>query len=135
MNPTAPVKNYKEDECMKKLRSFGGRNLTGASGGPGIPKNFAELQRLQQKMEEELKALEEQLASEEVSVEVGGGALKIIATCDRKVKDIQYDEDVYQDREMFKDLLMVAISELWEKVDKIREERTNQIILKYNPLA
>lgn len=123
---------------MKKLRSFGGKNLAPGSSGPtgaaGLPKNFAELQRLQQKMEEELRQLEESFANEEVSVEVGGGALKIIATCDRKVKDIVYDEEVYEDKEMFKDLLLVAISEVWDKVEKIREERTTEIVQKYNPL-
>ncbi|HPZ17875.1 MAG TPA: YbaB/EbfC family nucleoid-associated protein [Fervidobacterium sp.] len=121
---------------MKKMKSFGGRNLGGSSGIPGgLPKNFAELQRLQVKMEEELKSLEEAFATEEVAVEVGGGAMKIVATCDRQVKDVVYESDVLEDQEMFKDLLKAAISELWQKVDEIREERTNEIIAKYNPLA
>ncbi|MGC8820157.1 MAG: YbaB/EbfC family nucleoid-associated protein [Fervidobacterium sp.] len=119
---------------MKKLKSFGGRNLGGSSGGPGIPKNFAELQRLQEKMEQELKELETQFANEEVTVEVGG-ALKIIATCDRQIKDIVYEPDILEDQEMFKDLLKTAITEIWRKVDQVREEKTNEIIAKYNPLA
>ncbi len=119
---------------MKKLKSFGGKNLGGNSGAPGLPKNFAELQRLQEKMEQELKELENILANEEVAVEIGG-ALKIVATCDRQVKDIIYEPDILEDQEMFKDMLKTAISEIWQKVDQIREERTNEIIAKYNPLA
>lgn len=119
---------------MKKLKSFGGKNLGGSSGAPGLPKNFAELQRLQEKMEQELKELESTLANEEVTVEIGG-ALKIVATCDRQVKDIIYESDILEDQEMFKDMLKTAISEIWQKVDQIREERTNEIIAKYNPLA
>lgn len=120
---------------MKKMKSFGGRNLGGASGSPGIPKNFAELQRLQTKMEEELKNLEDVFATQEVEVEVGGGAMKMIATCDRQVKDIIYEDDVLEDQEMFKDLLKAAISELWQKVDEVREQKTDEIIAKYNPLG
>lgn len=119
---------------MKKLKSFGGKNLGGGGGGPSLPKNFAELQRLQAKMEEELKNLETTFATEEVEVEVGG-ALKIVATCDRQIKDIIYEPDILEDQDMFKDLLKTAISEIWQKVDQIREERTNEIIAKYNPLA
>ncbi|MCX7653731.1 MAG: YbaB/EbfC family nucleoid-associated protein [Fervidobacterium sp.] len=117
---------------MKKLKSFGGKNLGGT--GTSLPKNFSELQKLQAKMEEELKNLETLLANEEVQVEVGG-ALKIIATCDRQIKDIIYETDILEDQDMFKDLLKTAINEIWIKVDQIREEKTNEIIAKYNPLA
>ncbi len=120
---------------MKKLKSFGGRNLGGGGGAPGIPKNFAELQRLQMKMEEELKNLEESFAQEQVEVEVGGGALKIVATCDRQIRDIVYDKDLLDDLEMFNDMLKTAMNEVWQKVESLREEKTNEIITKYNPLA
>jgi len=120
---------------MKKLKSFGGRNLGGGGGTPGIPKNFAELQRLQMKMEEELKNLEESFAQEQVEVEVGGGALKVVATCDRQIRDIVYDKDLLDDLEMFNDMLKTAMSEVWQKVESIREEKTNEVIAKYNPLA
>jgi len=120
---------------MKKLKSFGGKNLGGGSSAPGIPKNFAELQRLQMKMEEELKNLEESFAQEEVQVEVGGGAIRIVATCDRQVKDIVYEKDLLEDLEMFNDMLRTAMGEVWQKVESIREEKTNAIIAKYNPLG
>ncbi|QAV32809.1 hypothetical protein SAMN04488510_10221 [Fervidobacterium changbaicum] len=120
---------------MKKLKSFGGRNLGGASGTPGLPKNFAELQRLQMKMEEELKSLEESFAQEQVEVEVGGGALKVVATCDRQIRDIIYEKDLLEDLEMFNDMLKTAMNEIWQKVENIREEKTNEIIAKYNPLG
>jgi len=130
------LKNQKrEDNSMKKLKSFGGRNLGGGGGAPGIPKNLAELQRLQMKMEEELRNLEESFAQEQVEVEVGGGALKIVATCDRQIRDIVYDKELLDDLEMFNDMLKTAMSEVWQKVESIREEKTNEIIAKYNPLA
>ncbi|MGQ9855130.1 MAG: YbaB/EbfC family nucleoid-associated protein [Fervidobacterium sp.] len=119
---------------MKKLKSFGGRNLGGGGSSQGIPKNFAELQRLQMKMEEELKALEESFQQEEVQVEVGG-ALKIVATCDRKIKDLVYEKDLLEDLDMFNDMLKTAMNEIWEKVEAVREEKTNAVIAKYNPLG
>jgi len=61
--------------------------------------------------------------------------MKIVATCNRQVKDIVYESDVLEDQEMFKDLLKAAISELWQKVDEVREKKTDEIIAKYNPLG
>lgn len=120
---------------MKKLKSFGGRNLGGGGNTAGLPKNFAELQRLQERMEQELKNLETTFSEQQVEVEVGGGALKIVATCDRQVKDISYEPDILEDKEMFNDLLKTAINEIWQKVEEFREEKTNEIIAKYNPLG
>ncbi|ACJ75819.1 hypothetical protein H17ap60334_03795 [Thermosipho africanus H17ap60334] len=104
---------------MKKLKSFGGKNLSG--------KSMNQLQKLQEEMQKKLQEVEEGFSNVEVEVSVGGGAIKILATADRKVKDIEIDEDLLSDGETLKDLLTAGINELMEKIEKIREEEMAKV--------
>ncbi|WP_126992713.1 YbaB/EbfC family nucleoid-associated protein [Thermosipho globiformans] len=104
---------------MKKLKSFGGKNLSG--------KSMNQLQKLQEEMQKKLQEVEEGFSNVEVEVSVGGGAIKILATADRKVKDIEIDEDLLSDSETLKDLLTAGINELMEKIEKIREEEMAKV--------
>ncbi len=119
---------------MKKLKSFGGKNLGGGGATGKMPKNLNDLQKLQNQIDKEMEKLEEEFANVEVQVEVGG-ALKVIATCDRKVKDIIYPEDLVEDKEMFKDMLIAAMSEVMQKIEETRDEKTNEIMRRYMPFA
>ncbi|ABR30409.1 hypothetical protein SU69_02775 [Thermosipho melanesiensis] len=110
---------------MKKLKSFGGKNLGG--------KSMNQLQKLQEEMQKKLQEVEEGFSNVEVDVSVGGGAIKIFATADRKVKDIEIDEDLLEDTETLNDLLIAGINELMEKIEKIREEEMAKITQNFLP--
>lgn len=58
---------------------------------------------------------------------VGGGAVRIVATCDRRVKDIEIDEDLKEDFDTLKDLLIAGMNEVMEKIEKRREEEMSKI--------
>ena len=47
-----------------------------------------------QKMQEEMKAAQEQLAREEVTGESGGGMVKIVMNCRHEIKSVQLDDQV-----------------------------------------
>lgn len=104
---------------MKKLKSFGGKNLGG--------KSMNQLQKLQEEMQKKIQEVEESFAQKEVEVSVGGGAIKIIATADRKVQELEIDEDLLEDSETLKDLLIAGMNELMEKIEKIREEEMAKV--------
>ncbi|MBT1248145.1 MULTISPECIES: YbaB/EbfC family nucleoid-associated protein [Thermosipho] len=112
---------------MKKLKSFGGKNLGG--------KSMNQLQKIQEEMQKKLQEVEGSFANMEVEVSVGGGAIKIVATADRKVKDIELDEDLLEDGETLKDLLIAGMNELMEKIEKLREEEMAKITQSFLPFG
>ncbi|MBO8160371.1 MAG: YbaB/EbfC family nucleoid-associated protein [Thermosipho sp. (in: Bacteria)] len=106
---------------MKKLKSFGGKNLGGKS------KQMNQIQKLQEEVQRKMQEIEANFSNIEVQVSVGGGAILIKATADRKIKDIEIDEDLFEDKEMLKDLLIAGMDELLEKIEEKREEELSKV--------
>jgi len=106
---------------MKKLKSFGGKSL-------GSKTNQMErIQKLQEEVQRKMKEVEENFSNVEIEVSVGGGALKLIATADRKIKNIEIDDDLLEDKEMLEDLLTAGFDELIEKIEQKREEELSKV--------
>jgi len=108
---------------LKKIKSFGGKSLGGGKQEK-LLKDFAKVQEeLQKRMEE----LESSFSEIEVEASVGGGAVKIKATCDYRVKEIEIAEDLKEDFETLKDLIVAAVNEVMEKVEQRRNEEMGKI--------
>ncbi|QTA37237.1 YbaB/EbfC family nucleoid-associated protein [Thermosipho ferrireducens] len=114
---------------MKKLKSFGGKNLGGRT------KQLNQLQKIQEEVQERMKKVEESFSQIELEVTVGGGAVKIIATADRKIKELNIDDDLYEDKDMMKDLLIAAVNELMEKIEQKREEELAKVTQELLPFG
>lgn len=67
-------------------------------------------------MEERQKEMQEKLATIQVEVEVGDGAVKVVATGDQRILDISIDKDAldWEDHEQVEDLLMTAVNRALE---------------------
>jgi len=101
---------------LKKIKGIGGKSLR--KGGGGL-KNLAKMQEeFQKKMEE----IESKYGEEVVEVTAGGGAIKVKMACDYRLIGLEYDTDILEDREMFNDLLIAAINEALQEVNKKRKE-------------
>ncbi len=107
----------------RKLRGFGGRSFK--KGGQN---QLKEIMKLQEEFQQAMQRLEERLAEERVEGSAGGGAVRVIVTCDYKVVDVEYDEDVLEDKEMFKDLLIAAFNQALENVEVRRKELANEML-------
>ncbi len=96
---------------MAKRKGFG--NI----GMGGIMKQFQTMAKNVQKVQDGFKEIE-------VEGSAGGGAVKIVATCDYVVKNVTISRDVVdpEDVEMLEDLVQAAISDLLEKINARREE-------------
>ena len=105
----------------RKLRGFGGRSFKKSQG-------LKDLMKLQEEFQRKMEELEARLEEEKVEATAGGGAVKVIVTCGYKVVDVEYDEDVVEDKEMFKDLLIAAFNQAMEKVEERRRELTSEIL-------
>lgn len=106
---------------MKKLKSFGGKSLGGKTN------QMEQIQKLQEEVQRKMKEVEENFSNVEIEVSVGGGALKLIASADRKVKEIEIEDDLLEDKEMLIDLLKAGFDELFEKIEQKREEELSKV--------
>ncbi len=113
----------------RKMRGFGGRNFRKPSQN-----QMKNLLKLQEEFQNAMAALEEKYESETVEASAGGGAVKVIVTCSYKVVDVEYDEDVVEDKDMFKDLLIAAFNQALEMVESRRKELADENLPKIGGL-
>ncbi|WP_305908281.1 YbaB/EbfC family nucleoid-associated protein [Methylomarinum sp. Ch1-1] len=77
-----------------------------------------------QKMQEDMKKAQEELASMEVQGESGGGLVKILMTGKREVRKVTIDDSlVGDDKDMLEDLVAAAINDAVHKVSKMKKEK------------
>jgi len=65
-----------------------------------------------QKMQEQMAAIQAQLAEETVTATVGGGAVKVTMTGDQRCKGVEIEPELLKDAdaEMLQDLLLTAVN-------------------------
>jgi len=85
-------------------------------GGGAMNNIMKQAMKLQQEME---KAREE-LAEKTVEATSGGGAVKVVATCSKEIRQIEIAQDVVDpdDVEMLQDLILAAVNEALRKADE-----------------
>ncbi|HBA65415.1 MAG: nucleoid-associated protein, YbaB/EbfC family [Gammaproteobacteria bacterium HGW-Gammaproteobacteria-10] len=77
-----------------------------------------------QKVQEELKKAQEELALMQVQGESGGGLVTVVMTGKREVRKISIDDSlVGDDKDMLEDLVAAAINDAVHKVAKMKEEK------------
>ena len=85
----------------------------GFNGGMPGGMNMNNLMKQAQKMQEKMAAVQLELEQKTLEVTSGGGAVKIIITGKREIKEITLDKDVVdpEDIEMLQDLILSAVNE------------------------
>ena len=96
------------------------RGMGGAMGG-GMGNLLNQMQKLQEDMEKTQAELED----EELTVTAGGGIVTLVITGQRKVKSLKIDPEVVDpdDVEMLQDVIVAAVNDALEQVEKLHEER------------
>jgi DNA-binding YbaB/EbfC family protein len=94
-----------------------------AKGGfPGFGGgNMNNLMKQAQKMQKDMEKLQSELQEKEVEATAGGGAVKVIATGKKEIKEITISRDVVDpdDVEMLQDLVLAAVNEAIRKADEM----------------
>ncbi len=95
-----------------------GFNRTPGGGGGGM---MNQIKRLQEQME----AVQAQLAVETVTATVGGGAIKVTMTGDQKCKAVEIDPELLKDSdaEMLQDMLLSAVNMALDQSRQLQSER------------
>jgi len=82
--------------------------MKGALGG---------LMKQAQKMQENMKQAQEEIAQMEVNGESGGGMVKVLMNGRHDIKKINIDESLMDDKEMLEDLVAAAVNDATRKVE------------------
>jgi len=81
-----------------------------------------------QKMQEEFKKAQEELANMQVLGESGGGLVTILMTGKREARKVTIDSSlVGDDKDMLEDLVAAAINDAVNKVAKMKKEKMASI--------
>jgi len=77
-----------------------------------------------QKMQDNFKKAQEELAAIEVQGESGGGLITILMTGKREVRKVSIDPSLLaDDKDMLEDLVAAAINDAVHKVNKMKKEK------------
>lgn len=72
-----------------------------------------------QKMQAEMKKVQDELAEKTVEATAGGGAVSVEITGALEVKKIRVEEDALEDKEMLEDLLVAAFNEAIKQAQEL----------------
>jgi len=77
-----------------------------------------------QKMQEDIKKAQEELASMQVMGEAGGGLVTILMTGKREARKVTIDDSLLgEDKDMLEDMVAAAINDAVNKVAKMKKEK------------
>ena len=81
-----------------------------------------------QKMQEDLKKAQEELALMQVQGQSGGGLVTIVMSGKREARKVTIDESLLdEDKDMLEDLVAAAINDAVNKVAKMKKEKMADI--------
>ena len=81
------------------------------------------LMKQAQQMQENMKKMQDQLASVEVEGQSGAGMVKVQMTYKYDVRRVSIDESVMDDKEMLEDLVAAALNDAVRKVEAATQEK------------
>ena len=84
---------------------------------------IAGLMKQAQQMQENMKKMQEQLASVEVEWQSVAGMVKVQMTCKYDVRRVSIDASVMDDKEMLEDLVAAALNDAVRKVEATTQEK------------
>jgi len=88
--------------------------MKGALGG---------LMKQAQKMQENMKNAQEEIANMEVKGESGGGMVSVIMTGRHDIKKINIDNAVMDDKDMLEDLVAAAVNDASRKIEAQSQDK------------
>ncbi len=89
--------------------------------------NISQLMQQAQKMQENLKKAQEELAGLEVVGEAGGGLVKATMTGKFELRRMDIDPSLMDDAEMLADLVTAAVNDAVNKVQETSKEKLSDM--------
>lgn len=90
--------------------------------------NIGQLMKQAQMMQDNMRRMQEQLASIEVEGQSGGGTVKVLMTCKHEVRRVSIDPSLAgDDREMLEDLVTAAFNDAARRVEATVAEKMGSV--------
>ncbi len=90
--------------------------------------NLGNMMKQAQMMQENMRKMQENLASIEVEGQSGAGMVKVIMTCRHDVKRVSIDNSLIgDDKEMLEDLVAAAFNDAVRKVETTTQEKMSAL--------
>ncbi|MGE0387919.1 MAG: YbaB/EbfC family nucleoid-associated protein [Gammaproteobacteria bacterium] len=85
---------------------------------------LGQIMKQAQKMQDDMRRAQEEIARLEITGEAGGGMVKVVMTGQHDVKKIHIDPALMgEDREMLEDLVAAAVNDANRRVESVTRER------------
>ncbi len=82
------------------------------------------LMKQAQKMQEDMKRMQEELANMEVEGQAGAGLVKVVMTGKHDVKRVSIDDSLLSDdKDMLEDLIAAAVNDAVRRIEATSQER------------
>jgi nucleoid-associated protein EbfC len=89
---------------------------------------LAGLMKQAQQMQEQMKKMQEQLATTEVEGQSGAGMVKVVMTCRHDVRRVTIDESLLKDdKDMLEDLIAAAVNDAVRRVESTVQEKMSGV--------
>ncbi len=89
---------------------------------------LAGLMKQAQQMQENMKKVQDELASTEVEGQSGAGLVKIVMTCRHDVKRVSIDDSLLKDdKDMLEDLIAAAMNDAVRRVETTVQEKMGAV--------
>jgi DNA-binding YbaB/EbfC family protein len=86
--------------------------------------NIGQLMQQAQKMQEDMKKMQEDLLDQEVHGESGAGLVKVLMSGKHDLKRVDIDQSLMEeDKEMLEDLLAAAVNDAVRKVEALSKDK------------
>ena len=97
--------------------------------GMGGGMNMASIMKQAQKMQKQMTQLQDDLSQRTLETSAGGGAIKVIISGRKEIKEIKIDPSVVdpEDVEMLEDLVMSAVNEAVRQADELHQKEMSSI--------
>jgi len=90
--------------------------------------NLAALMKQVQQMQENMKQVQEQLATAEVEGQSGAGMVKVVMNCRHNVRRMVIDPSLLkEEKEMLEDLLVAAVNDAIQRVEATTKEKMSSM--------
>lgn len=91
--------------------------------------NMNQMVRKAKKMQEDITRIQEELESKEFTKQVGGGALELVMTGDKKLKSVTLKPEVVdpEDIEMLQDLIISGVNEIITEIEEYSTEEMSKV--------
>ncbi len=77
-----------------------------------------------QKMQDDMKKAQDELATIEVTGESGGGLVKVLMTCANETKSVTIDPSLFEDdKDMLEDLVAAAFNDATRKAEETKSKK------------